>query len=318
MYLKRVAEDSASDSDSTAQVAAQEEPELDEFERMKNEVTRYYKAVNPTRKCLNCKEFGHMAYECPNERRRLNCILCGKDTHDSFECDEKLCFKCNQVGHKASECISKDVVKCVFCGMLGHLQHRCLKVWASSDTHRLFKKELKRCMECSRFCHFRCTSYKESQQVKLTFRVQNNLDEFLVLPTKDDSDSSEHNSSLRKRHQKHKQKQKFRRDRVLSNQFLNMQTTSDEESCESDSDSNSTQSEVQCPACAGAHDIGECYSKRGNAKYFHYENLRNRFAKDVKPNDTRKRTEQFFQQITQQQRKDKYSSNSKHNIMFEP
>lgn len=36
-----------------------------------------------------------------------------------------------------------------------------------------------------------------------------------------------------------------------------------------------------CPACAGSHEISECLNKRGNQKYFHYESLRNRFAKDV-------------------------------------
>lgn len=67
----------------------------DMFSRMKNRQARYYTDSNPTIKCRNCKEFGHMAKECPNERSRPNCILCGKDTHDSFECDAKLCFKCN-------------------------------------------------------------------------------------------------------------------------------------------------------------------------------------------------------------------------------
>ena len=70
-----------------------------------------------------------MAKECPNERSRPNCILCGKDTHDSFDCDAKLCFKCNQVGHKASECTRTNVMKCVACGQIGHQQTRCLKVW---------------------------------------------------------------------------------------------------------------------------------------------------------------------------------------------
>jgi hypothetical protein len=30
--------------------------------------------------------------------------LCGKDTHDSFSCTEKICFKCNKVGHLAINC----------------------------------------------------------------------------------------------------------------------------------------------------------------------------------------------------------------------
>lgn len=94
--------------------------EDDMFSRLKNQMARYYTEDNPTIKCRNCKQFGHMAKECPNERRRPNCILCGKDTHDSFDCDAKLCFKCNKVGHKASECTETNVMKCTLCGQIGH------------------------------------------------------------------------------------------------------------------------------------------------------------------------------------------------------
>ena len=66
--------------------------------------TRYWGEENPTIKCHNCKQFGHIARECPNETKRARCILCGKDSHDSFECTEKMCFKCNKVGHQAKEC----------------------------------------------------------------------------------------------------------------------------------------------------------------------------------------------------------------------
>ena len=105
--------------------------EDDMFSKMKNQMARYYIEFNPTIKCRNCKEFGHMAKECPNERSRPNCILCGKDTHDSFDCDAKLCFKCNKVGHKANECNETNVMKCLLCGQIGHERARCLKVWTA-------------------------------------------------------------------------------------------------------------------------------------------------------------------------------------------
>lgn len=44
--------------------------EDDLFSRMKNRMARYYTDSNPTIKCRNCKLFGHMARECPNERSR--------------------------------------------------------------------------------------------------------------------------------------------------------------------------------------------------------------------------------------------------------
>ena len=37
----------------------------------------------------------------------------------------------------------------------------------------------------------------------------------------------------------------------------------------------------QCTACAGYHDLSDCVNRRGNQKYLHYENVRNKFAKDV-------------------------------------
>jgi hypothetical protein len=102
----------------------------DDYKKLKSQVSRYYQESNPTLKCRNCKQFGHFARECPNERKLMNCILCGKDTHDSFECSEKLCFKCNKVGHKATECDAKNVDTCVNCNMVGHNQARCLKIWS--------------------------------------------------------------------------------------------------------------------------------------------------------------------------------------------
>ena len=71
-----------------------------------------------------------MAKECPNETKRQNCILCGKDTHDSFDCNEKMCFKCNKVGHQAKDCKEKDIIQCKKCNHIGHREIRCLKEWS--------------------------------------------------------------------------------------------------------------------------------------------------------------------------------------------
>jgi len=117
MYFKQNADDKKESSiDKSGDASESDGTEDDAFSKLKNQVSRYFCDSNPTIKCRNCKEFGHIARECPNERKGMNCILCGKDTHDSFDCNEKLCFKCNKVGHKASECKETDVVKCLLCG----------------------------------------------------------------------------------------------------------------------------------------------------------------------------------------------------------
>ena len=43
--------------------------------------SRYWAEDNITIRCHNCKQFGHMAKECPNETKGLICILCGKEGH---------------------------------------------------------------------------------------------------------------------------------------------------------------------------------------------------------------------------------------------
>ena len=58
-------------------------------------------------------------------------------------------------------------------------------------------KPFMRCIECDGVGHFKCTSEKKSEQIKLTFKVEDNLDEFFVsdqdsnIPCTDD-DLSKH------------------------------------------------------------------------------------------------------------------------------
>ena len=169
----------------------------DMYAKLKQQQGRYYIEANPTIKCRNCKEFGHMARECPNERKGLSCILCGKDGHDSFECREKLCFKCNKSGHIASECTEKNVVKCALCGQVGHISDRCLKIWENSQDKKCigrYEKKggrhdpFKRCVECNRTGHFKCTKESKSASVNLTFKVMADLDEFFVSESSASSD----------------------------------------------------------------------------------------------------------------------------------
>ena len=43
--------------------------------------------------------------------------------------NEEICFKCNKVGHLAINCVETNIIKCNRCGLNGHKEIRCLKVW---------------------------------------------------------------------------------------------------------------------------------------------------------------------------------------------
>ena len=106
----------------------------EQYERMrKMKGQRYWAEENPTIKCHNCLQFGHMQADCPNERKKQKCILCGKEGHDSFDCTEKMCFKCNKVGHQAKDCKETKIKTCRRCNQVGHKEDRCLKVWNRSS-----------------------------------------------------------------------------------------------------------------------------------------------------------------------------------------
>ena len=130
-------------------------------------------------KCRNCGESGHWARECPNETKRAACILCGKDTHDSFSCTEKTCFKCNKVGHLAINCTETNVIKCNRCGLNGHKEQRCLKIWNGGPNYSDQHLKLIRCIECGKAGHVKCTKEKASNKIPIDTVVRDDLEEFI-------------------------------------------------------------------------------------------------------------------------------------------
>ena len=152
-----------------------EQSEFDRLQKVKGQ--RYWAQENITMKCHNCKQFGHMARECPNDTKRLNCILCGKDTHESFDCNEKMCFKCNKIGHQARDCNERDVVKCGKCNHVGHRENRCLKEWNSPNENKL---RVYSCIECGKEGHIKCTKEANSWGIKINTKVLNDLNEFIL------------------------------------------------------------------------------------------------------------------------------------------
>lgn len=144
----------------------------------KQNQARYFLGENPLLKCKNCGENGHWARECPNETKRAACILCGKDTHDSFSCTEKICFKCNKVGHLAINCMETNVIKCNRCGLNGHKEMRCLKIWRGHE-HNETQLKLLRCIECGKAGHLKCTKEKVSSSIPIDTIVKDDLNEFI-------------------------------------------------------------------------------------------------------------------------------------------
>lgn len=185
MYFKRMVTADAPPEDSEKEEGQQSSPEKEEemeddddaFLKMKNQVVRYFIEENPTIKCRNCLQFGHFAKDCTNATKRPACILCGKESHDSFNCNEKLCFKCNKVGHIASACQERNIIQCNKCGMNGHKESRCLKIW--SGPHNDDKLRFARCIECGKLGHLKCTKDRTSRKIKIDCTVEDNLDEFL-------------------------------------------------------------------------------------------------------------------------------------------
>ena len=164
---KSSGEDSNDDDDS-------EDEELDTKINSKNQ--RYWEEGNITIKCHNCRQFGHIARECPNETKLKSCILCGEDTHNSFDCNKKMCFKCNKVGHQAKDCTERNIVQCRKCNSMGHREHRCLKEWEPPGQGRM---KYIRCIECRKFGHIKCTRENTSKKIKIDHKVMNDLSEFI-------------------------------------------------------------------------------------------------------------------------------------------
>lgn len=101
--------------------------------------------------CLACREKGHKAADCPNNRGANGnkakpavgiCYRCGSNKHNLARCKEPVdpdsplpyasCFVCNGTGHLASTCpqnASKGVYpnggSCKLCGQVTHLAKNC-------------------------------------------------------------------------------------------------------------------------------------------------------------------------------------------------
>ncbi len=112
-----------------------------------------------TIRCRNCKKFGHMSNDCPNERVSDRvCVYCADPAHSQFGCPNRLCFKCNQPGHKVADCPEYNPHKCFSCGQPGHKADACMVSPAPigpKDQQRMV------CMQCRRQGHGMCEWIKK-------------------------------------------------------------------------------------------------------------------------------------------------------------
>jgi len=69
-----------------------------------------------------------------------------------------------------------------------------LKVWQASTSSQA--KQMRRCVECGKNGHFKCTSERRSSRVELKFKVRDNLDEFFIREGLDQDDDLFWNDDL--------------------------------------------------------------------------------------------------------------------------
>ena len=95
--------------------------------------------------------------------------------------------------------------------------------------HSAAASKYMRCIECDKSGHFKCSKEAQSKLIKLTFKVEDNLDEFFLTGKKDDcvdnmihyevqsQQSSQQLAKGRKRDKKQKRKERSKLDKMFVN-----------------------------------------------------------------------------------------------------
>ncbi|PVH34401.1 hypothetical protein PAHAL_8G213400 [Panicum hallii] len=90
--------------------------------------------------CYNCSEEGHVAANCPMEKRKKPCFVCGLFGHNAKQCTQgQDCFICKKRGHMAKDCPDKhkrndhQSTLCLRCGEIGHDMFGCTNDYPPDD-----------------------------------------------------------------------------------------------------------------------------------------------------------------------------------------
>lgn len=120
--------------------------------------------------CFNCGEEGHVAVNCPMEKRKKPCFVCGLFGHNAKQCTQgQDCFICKKGGHMAKDCPDKHMrntqqstTLCLRCGETGHDMFGCANDYPPDDV-----KEIK-CYVCKQNGHLCCTDFSDSLAKEVT------------------------------------------------------------------------------------------------------------------------------------------------------
>ncbi|KAG0324862.1 hypothetical protein BG004_003349 [Podila humilis] len=114
-------------------------------------------------KCYNCDSEEHRTRNCPEERKVLVCNNCKQEGHIAKACTEPpaamVCNRCGQEGHMSRDCDQpRTDITCNRCGQEGHMSRDCDQPRTDITCNR--------CNECNEQGHmsFECPSKGDGRQ----------------------------------------------------------------------------------------------------------------------------------------------------------